>query len=88
MVFSYRNTTIEVADGNAARYRSTITPKRSESIVEFLRRGGTVIVTGNAADFLPEHPGRVTFPPETPLAEAVRSACRAPSRNPPAAMRP
>ena len=45
-------------------------------LVEFMDRGGKVIVTGAAAKSAPKHKNLTEFPVTASLPEAVRKVCR------------
>ena len=39
-------------------------PLRKEQIEKFLRRSGLLLASGNAAEYLPEHPNAKRLPPD------------------------
>lgn len=60
------------ADGIDARYRKDLTPRRVVAVMEFMRRGGRVVVSGVSAKYVPEHPNRILLPENGNLAELLR----------------
>ncbi|MBQ6352147.1 MAG: hypothetical protein IJJ28_02625, partial [Lentisphaeria bacterium] len=57
--------------GNEKRYRTDLLPRRRAAILNFLNRGGRVIVSGNAAKYLPEHPNRHVATEAQPLPDLL-----------------
>ena len=64
-----------ITDG-AEKVMETYMKKNQNLLIEFMNRGGKVIVTGNAAKFAPKHKNLTEFPVTASLPEAVRQVCR------------
>ena len=60
-------------DGYERRYELDLIPRRKEALLDFMRRGGKVIVSGVAVKYLPEHPNRIVKPKDKTLADVLKS---------------
>ena len=56
-------------------FMASFMKKNQALLVEFMDRGGKVIVTGAAAKFAPKHKNLTEFPLTASLPEAVRKVC-------------
>ena len=58
--------------GIEARYKNDLIPRRAAAVMEFMRRGGRVVVNALSAKYIPEHPNRITLPENGNLTELLR----------------
>ena len=63
---------IVFAGSSEKRYQRDMIPRRAAAVMEFMRRGGRVVVNGVSAKYVPEHPNRIALPDGGNLAELLR----------------
>ena len=66
---------VMIITGGTVKFMDSFMKKNRALLVEFMDRGGKIIVTGAAAKFAPKHKNLTEFPVTASIPEAVRKVC-------------